>query len=85
MSKVVTRSDWGYYDCLDGKDLKDGEHVQVHWPDGTKTELRVEIERHDRVGLGGMDEGYGVTRAYVTVSFRGVAARVRLLGLEVER
>lgn len=89
MSPVVVRSDWGYYDALDGVDLKDGEPVTVQWPDGSRTPEVVEVEsgRTGHRGLGNCDDDIGFSYARIVVIHHGVEARIRLLdsGCLVER
>lgn len=43
MKKLEVRSNWGYWDALDGKDLVDGEVLIFAWPDGTTTTEPVRV------------------------------------------
>ncbi len=44
VSPLTVRSDWGYWDALDGADLQEGELCFFNWPDNTETAEIVRIE-----------------------------------------
>jgi hypothetical protein len=58
MDEPTLHSDWGYWDHLDGRELREGERVRVQWPDDTITEETIRIEARDREE---MDHGHAVT------------------------
>lgn len=82
--KVEVRSNWGYWDRLDGQDFADGEEVVVRWPDRYKEAKRVSVER---TVAPGSDMGHPLEvptcRAYVTVRVHGAAVRLRLADADV--
>jgi hypothetical protein len=85
MSKVTVRSNWGYWDELDGEILKNGERVNVRWPDGSETQETVRVEK---TSFQSEDHGHRcdipVHKAYVDVNVRGVAASIRLAGADLD-
>jgi hypothetical protein len=88
MQDATVRSDWGYWDQLDDRDLRDGEPVRARWPDGTVTGETIRIEKRDQPY---QDHGHATTipdhRAYIETAFRGAVVRVyvRGSGLKLER
>ncbi len=76
---ITVRSDWGYFDyvAMVGRDLKDGEEVEVRWPDGIETRERVRLDRTMAQSARPGDE-IPTVRAYVDAKYRGVATRVYL-------
>lgn len=86
MSKIITRSNWGEYDQLDGIDLQAGEVLIVEWPSGTISEETVRIkETSQRVSEQGGFTDITTRRAYIEFDHHGCNARVYLRGVEATR
>ena len=83
MQKITVRSDWGYFDELAGKDLKDGERLRVRWPDQSVEEVVIEVVRGEKRGWGGMEEGYSWTYAYAKINHHGAVGKIRLVDFHV--
>ena len=79
MQRVTIRSNWGYFDELDGRDLADGEGLRLKWPDGTITVAKVILVKTSEPGS---DMGHPIDiplhRAFIGVNYRGAIAQIRL-------
>ncbi len=86
--RVTVRSNWGYFDELDGRDLKEGERLRLHWPDGTTTNAAVTLVKTREPGS---DMGHPIEiphhQAFVVVKHRGAETYVwlRSTGVLCER
>lgn len=73
-ARVSRKSDWGYWDQLDGETLRTGETIEVLWPDGSTSRHRCQI---DRRSYHGTDTGSPIEipdeTAYVKIEVRGGA------------
>jgi hypothetical protein len=76
MERITVRSNWGYFDALEGSDIKDGDRLRVEWPDSSVTDETaiVKDEGYDSSHEGHIPD----TVTYVEVWVRGAPARVRL-------
>jgi hypothetical protein len=86
MSRVARYSDWCWIDRLDGVDLKHGELLDVHWPDGHAERITCVV--HSRgVDIQDMGSKYTATEsfAYAEAEHHGVKALVPLVGVEARR
>lgn len=85
-TRVMRKSDWGYWDELDGRALEEGERLVVEWPDGsTTTEVC-----HVRKGVFNYnDHGHPGTGpdnvAFVNATVRGKVVEVPLTGMPAKR
>lgn len=81
MKEFTIYSNWGYWDYLDGKELKDGEEIEVVWSDGTIERLKVTVLPSS---LKTMDHGHEVElpvrEAFATIYYHGAKALIRLGG-----
>lgn len=82
MSKVFhhvsTRSNWGWWDDLEGRDLAHGDEIEVLWPDGSRTTQRVRVIEGSRdIGREGVVPDH---RAFIDVIIRGCDAAMPLRG-----
>lgn len=83
-SKVTTLSNWGYWDQLGGKTLKEGEIVSVFWPDGTITQsTTIHIDRVE-FSLGPRDGMSEDCSAYLEVELHGADVRVYLRDSKIQ-
>jgi len=64
-----------------GKVLKDGELIEIEWPDKSTS---IHTVRTRQVGHGSDSSGW-TTEAYIDVHFRGVAGQVTVHGLKARR
>lgn len=82
MNPITMRSDWGYFDQLEGVDLVDGELLHIEWPDGSTSEHRIEVTDS---GYESVKEGHIPNkRACIIVEVRGIPARVDLRAARVK-
>jgi len=83
MTKIEVRSNWGYFDALEGRDLRPGECLRIEWPDGSTTEETIGVEDH---GYESSREGHiSSMKAYVKVLVRGAPAKVWLREIQTLR
>lgn len=93
--KVQTYSNWCEIDCygrpeLNGNkllnDIRNGDKVRVHWPDGSKDEYRVRVVSRSE-GISDMGSQYNlpISEAFIHEQVHGHSVMVRLLGLRVEK
>ena len=86
MSQITVRSNWGYFDHLEGRDLEEHDSIIVRWPDETEEPLQVKIERiHERGALMNGDGDILTTRAYTVKPVHGLPTKVYLAGLPARR
>lgn len=87
MNKIETYSNWCYIDRLGGRDLLDGELIELQWPDGGPTEIvRVNIDRPYQTYS---DHGHvyemPVAKAFVTAEHRGAPVKIYIAGMMAQR
>ena len=82
--RVLVKSNWGWWDQLDGETLRDGDLLEVTWPDGaTTTETVVTRTTYEMVGDHGHDERTPRVEAFVAIRHRGAEGVVRLVAAGV--
>jgi hypothetical protein len=85
MNEPTLYSNWGYWDHLDGVELREGERVRVQWPDDTVTEETIRIEARDHEEN---DHGHRVTIpdrwAYFEKRVAGLTGRVYIRTAKTE-
>ena len=75
-SKIKYISNWHSYYELEGKRLRDKDEIEIKWPNDTVTKHRVEIEREEYRGRGGMDESSSWDNAFIEVFAHDMEIRV---------
>jgi hypothetical protein len=86
MNAIVCRSNWGYFDSLDGLDLSKGEKLFVEFPDGHRRHISVVIEETSQTGSDmGRPCEIPTRKAFAEVPVYGAKGRVPLIGLLAER
>lgn len=83
MKPITVRSNWGYYDQLDGKDLEQNERLRIQFPDGHISEHRTLLDRHVSEGR----DPIGISLAFINVLYFGAECQVylRQAGILAER
>jgi len=86
MNAIERYSDWGYWDRLDGINLKDDEELIIEWPDGQLEQTRISVvDATIQVSDHGKSYDSHSTRCFVKRFFRGVQVEVPLVGLKAQR
>lgn len=86
--RIDTVSNWSYIDKLDGKDITDGESVEVQWPDDIITLTQLHIERGTfRYSDHGHEYDGANHRAFIWVIHHGATIRLDLrnTGIKLRR
>jgi hypothetical protein len=78
--KIEKVSNWGYWDALDGRRLKEGEQLLIRWAHAPPSSHAVAID-HRRFGSSVCDND----AAYVVVELPQGPARIYIRGCEAER
>jgi hypothetical protein len=79
-SKIKITGSWASYDSIDDKPLKNGELVEVLWPDGTVSEHKISLTKYHQSVL---EQGGGAWdvphhEAFVSIPHQGANLKVRL-------
>jgi len=86
VAKIVTRFDQGYFDSLEGEDLRTGDHVYIKWGSGAVQQVEIFIEE---LTLGSLLDGNVVElpcrKAYMKLSVLGHTVKVYLNGFEAKK
>lgn len=86
MSRIERYSNWCEIDRLDSIDLKEGEFLQVFWPNGDIEILVCGINSHSyTISDHGHPYSVPVREAYIHANYKGQPIKVELLGLEAQR
>lgn len=84
--KVDACKDWCDIDRLHGEFFKEGERVEVMWPDGTLEQIKVCIADHSYdVNDIGVAYRVNVKKAHADTTHHGAQAIIPLFGLNVRR
>lgn len=86
MGVITEHSNWGWWDVLDGVELKDQESLFIHFPNGAivATRITVECTREATMDMG-REYVAGRFKAYMKTKVFGVEVKVPLVGLKAER
>lgn len=77
--KIDQNRNWCEIDQLGGMPIRDGEWLEIHWPDGSVTSERVKLRITKRtVSDMGHNCDIPVRQAGVTVNYHGVPVWVRI-------
>jgi hypothetical protein len=86
MMPIVTESNWGSTESLDGLQLQIGEPLRIQWPNGSITETAIAISvRHETVSDHGHPAQVSYHEAYVVIDYHGAKVKVPVAGLLAER
>jgi hypothetical protein len=85
MNKIERDTNWRSVDKLDGREIAEGDHLIVRWPDGQLQQIKASVD----VGTfecGEQGGSYTARRshAFIIAYHRGVQVRVPLYGLEAQ-
>jgi hypothetical protein len=74
---ITVRSNWGYFDQIAGRDAREGDEVEVEWPDHTESRHRIKLETtsHDGARPGDVIR---TVRAYIEAAYKGIPTKVFL-------
>ena len=83
---VTQKSNWGYWDELDGKVLRDGETVEVQYPDGTIERGTVTTKDHvSTISDMGAPCAIHDTSAFIRFEHHGAEVKLGLRGMMARR
>jgi len=86
MGKIERYSNWCELDQLDGETIKDGETLEVTFPNGKVIKLKAAVESYSQsYNDHGHDYTMPVSHAYHKSWWAGVPVQVSLVGLEAKR
>lgn len=87
--EIYVLSNWCYYDSLDGAELRDGEELELTWPDGHVERQKILVKKRS-VEVSDMGHPWTtpITEAFIVVPYHGFDALLQLSlvqGLRVKR
>lgn len=86
MGKIERHNDWCSYDSLDGERLKDGEILEITFPDGWFMTAAIRLAKwSESISDHGHASAYPQERAEIDFSLHGIRVVIPLAGLEAER
>ena len=82
--KIKLLSNWGSCDSIDGEALKDGEQIEVKWPNGDVGSYIISDESRT-YNCGHPGDTATDIKSYIEINHKGFESKIRVLGLYARR